>query len=268
MRAASVEEELDLAKMVLGETNEDEEAEPSFATPVASRLQATGFANRAGEEGKGGAKWPLVNCSTCEAEAKWSKTISKKIYENEEDENSAFIWHYTCVECVMKLHKCEIGEAWGIIFSDSRALNYRRDRSAKFQKRQEQVEDFWEAVGVKRTRRELYNLSREFMCDVFEGMAEMLLLKAAQMEAIHKESAVTAAEMDELKKCTDPARIKELVDNIEAKAKDIQQLSFAGSKDHLRASAYADVFAESQAGSFSYYFICQGGSVCTRICYI
>ena len=79
------------------------------------------------------------------------------------------------------------------------------------------------------------------MKELFSDLSEFILLKARQMKAIALEDEECKRLVEELRKTTDPARVKILVDEIDKHMEsEIQQLSFGGREEMLYAAAYTD----------------------------
>ena len=123
----------------------------------------------------------------------------------------------------------------------------------------EVTQEYVKVLGGEMKSRDVRHLNMSFLKQVFFGLAEMIVLKAKQMRGIAVANKEAEKYFEELRTCVDPARIKVLVDIIELTVlKDIPQLSFGGSQEHLNASAYDDEVHSYVGGHFRYFFVCLG----------
>jgi hypothetical protein len=222
------------------------------------------------------AMWPRVCCSTkgCIHIDKWNRIISTKVRVHTQetilDEPDVVRFTYKCVRCVMRDEKVEEAAAFIFIYEHSGTWEYKKRRVERFEEKMVLTVKYLEALdgngeqsdeGQDRNRgRHVYQLNLSFCKKVSSGVSEFIVLKAKQMRAISMANQEAQIYFEELKTCSDPARVKELMDIIEKTVIiDIPQLSFGGSNEHLNASAYDDEFSSFKGGYFRYYFLCPGG---------
>jgi hypothetical protein len=218
--------------------------------------------------------WPFVFCSTvgCAHIDKWNRMISIKvmlhIQETFSDSPDQHRWKYKCVLCVMREEKMTDGEAKTFIYEKSGAFEYKKRRVERFETQMKETMDYMtvlhggddENPATTPSRHCAYQLSRQFLQAVFFELSEFIVLKAKQMDMIGKSTKEAKKYFDELKTCSDPFRVKELMTIIEKTViTDIPQLSFGGSQAHLNASAYDDQFASFRGGHFRFFFVCLAG---------
>ena len=136
--------------------------------------------------------------------------------------------------------------------------NDKLDEAARFAEAKRSIQETFDAFGVKKKGREVYKLTRSFMMSLFSGIASFIVLKSRQMAAIAKECAEAQVMIEELKHCTDPARINALLVMIEKVTDDdqIPNLAFGGSQAHNLAASYTDEWVSTLNGHFRHYYIC------------
>ena len=210
--------------------------------------------------------WPQVSCSQpgCQFQDRWNRMRSKKAWKAFQqqigDPQDEFEWVYTCKRCV----GAELGtlieeEAMAAIAEGNGTWQHKKARCDRFRRSQDVLKETYEMLGVHKTKRELHQISRSFMTQLFEELSEMLVLKARQLQLIEVMTTEHQAYITELRDCRDPVRVKELVDLIELHCqRDIPQLSFQGRGDMLYASAYSDQMTACKGGHFRYFFVCIG----------
>ena len=120
----------------------------------------------------------------------------------------------------------------------------------------------FEAVGIIKSKRAVYQFTRSFMMDLFSGIASYIVLKSRQMAAIANDCAEAQTMIEEFKGCTDPAQITALlllIDEVRRNDR-IPNLAFEGSKAHNLAASFTDEWVKTPNGHFRHYYICMAGS--------
>ena len=212
------------------------------------------------------AVWPQVSCSTegCDFQDRWNRMRSKKVWQHFQESVDQplddWSWHYTCKRCIGK----ELGleheeEAMAAIAEANGTWQHKKARCERFTRSQAEIKESFAMLGVVKSKREIHQISRSFMCELFAELSEFMVLKIRQLELVNIKNQEHQKYIDELKDCREPARVKELVELIEANCqKDIPQLSFQGRPEMLYASAYADQMTACKGGHYRYYFVCIG----------
>ena len=205
-------------------------------------------------------------CSHCKTRNKWSKMESWKKWLTEDEDNDVedrvFVWQYRCKDCVKRQENIATDhEAMGFIFQRNGYSNEKMIRAEKFSHARANVLESFSFFGIEKKGRTLYALSRSFMVELFGGLSEFILLKSRQMEIVAEEVEACKAKIEELNACTDPERIKILIEEIEKQVADdrIKQLSFDGRPEMVYAAAYTDEWEKIGNGHFRHYFICLAG---------
>ena len=232
------------------------------------------IANNKGASDSSGPRWPQVRCSepNCTFEDRWNRMKSRKVWINVQDMASddpdSWFWHYVCKKCVgEQLGLLHEEEAMAAIAEANGTWQHKKQRCERFTKSQAEIKESFAMLGVSKSKREIHQISRSFMCELFAELSEFMVLKIRQLELQHIKNAEHQKYIDELKDCREPVRVKELVELIEANCqKDIPQLSFQGRPEMLYASAYADQMTACKGGHYRYYFVCIGKDGSQKYC--
>jgi hypothetical protein len=179
-------------------------------------------------------------CTFCGDMYLWRKMWSQKVHDDTQPD--VWGWRYKCMPCV-KRDECfsTDQEAWSWIYEMNGTANAKRIQVEKFKHAISNVKETFDCIGVHKGKREIYQLSRAFMMNLFSDLAECILLKARQMKAMELEDEECKRMVEELRKTKDPARVKILVDEIDKHmGTEIPQLSFGGREEMLYAAAYTD----------------------------
>jgi hypothetical protein len=158
-------------------------------------------------------------------------------------------------------------EAYAHILESSGMADKKRRKVERFEAARAQMKETFETVGVKKSSRELYKLSRESLMTVFEDMMSLISLKVASLKMLSSRVQATAEMREELRVCKDIGRIQQLVEAIaKENEKEHELLGFkdqaTGSTrwDAWMASTYHDEYTRNQrGGSLKYWFVCMSG---------
>jgi hypothetical protein len=189
----------------------------------------------------------------------WKEWLCEELGDWEE---KGFVWRYRCKDCVKQQENIATDhEAMGFIFQRNGYNSEKMRKAEKFSKARSEVQETFRLLGIEKKGRALYSLSRTFMVDMFAGLSEFIVLKSRQMQMVAEEVEACKASIEELKACTDPERVKILIEDIEKQVADnrIKQLSFHGRREMVYAAAYTDEWEKTPNSHFRHYFICLAG---------
>jgi hypothetical protein len=218
--------------------------------------------------------WPNVRCNTrgCTSIERWSRMLSKKEFFNngtedsDGEENETYQWVYMCHICVARRMEFEGTpeeiEAKSRSFIGERAGNIERKRArvAAFSKAKSDVKEYFAAMGVTVEGRKLWQVSRSFFVDIFEGLSDMIALKARHMKALESSVEEHSKMVLQLKSEKEPANIRILVDRIEelSVARDLAAYKDRSEADQwamITASSYADELCSMGNGGYFRYLL-------------
>ena len=188
-------------------------------------------------DGVDGRKKP---CTFCGDMYLWRKMWSQKVHVDTQPDT--WDWKYKCMPCVKKDEGFSTdAEAWSWIYEMNGTASAKRRQVDKFKEAIANVKETFDCIGVQKGKREIYQLSRSFMKELFSDLAEFILLKARQMKAMALEDEACKRLVEELRATKDPVRVKILIDEIDKHmGSEIPQLSFGGREEMLYAAAYTD----------------------------
>ncbi len=83
-----------------------------------------------------------------------------------DDEAASYTWLCKCVECVMKENDQSLQEAMTLIYEQSGSHRHRLPRAQKHRTSMTEFKMVFEAMGVSRSKRQLYQLCRESVEDL------------------------------------------------------------------------------------------------------
>ena len=208
-------------------------------------------------------------CTRCGVLWRWSKMHSWKQWSEEEDDwgDSEFTWQYRCAPCVKEVEGFEsIQEAWDWIFANNGTAAKKKAKVDAFVKARTEMKESYDTMGVSKTKRELTQLTRVSLTQIFEGISDLIALKVASLESLKTTMERCSALREELKTCKDVHRIAAIVQIISTEnEKDHQMLAFkdqnTGKTDWRKwmASTYHDEYVSTRFGYFRYWYICMAG---------
>ena len=121
---------------------------------------------------------PRPPSSVCATAWPWGKMESQKI-EHGDGEDRSFAWRYRCMPCVKREQNFQTdGQAWAYVYETQGKSNEQIIQAAKFEEAKRCIKATFEAVGIIKSKRAVYQLTRSFMMDLFSGIASYIVLKS------------------------------------------------------------------------------------------
>ena len=118
-------------------------------------------------------------------------------------------------------------QAWAYIMEVSGTATRKQAKVAKFEKARMEMQKTFSAMGVAKTGRALYQLTRKSITAVFENILDLIKLKVRSLEILASTLEAHKALREELARTTDIVRIKEIVELIaEENGKNHAMLAF------------------------------------------
>ena len=196
-------------------------------------------------------------CKICGDRYKWAKMLKEQWWEEEEDDwgERKCVVTYTCRKCVQKAQGFHTEkEAWDYILKSNGVAEKKRRKVEAFQDARKTAKQSFSALAVEMSSRDLYQVTRKSMLEVFDGIMDLIALKVKSMQALSVRVHANDALRKELKDCKDVQRIAELVELIsDENAKYHEMMAFKAEKGtdwkKWQASTFHDEYVSSQASS-------------------
>ena len=125
----------------------------------------------------GGGSLGKQPCNICGTLWRWSKMHSLQLWEEAEDNwgDSAYNWHYRCANCVKEVEGLEtLQQAWDWIFEHNGTAAKKKAKLEAYVKAKEEMKETFDALGVSKTKREITQVTRVSMCQIFELISDLL----------------------------------------------------------------------------------------------
>ena len=157
--------------------------------------------------------------------------MESQTIEHGDGEDKSHTWRYRCMPCVKReLNFQTDALAWAYIYETQGKSSEKIRQAAKFADAKRCIKASYEAVGIIKGNRAVYQFTRCFMTELFSGIASFIVFKSRQM--------------------IDDLRSKDSIPN----------LAFEGSKEHNLAASFTDEWVKTSNGHFRHYYICMAGS--------
>ena len=209
------------------------------------------------------AEWPLVKCTHCPTVAKWKKMRSVKVWEfwqeTLKDKEDAWVWVYTCVECVAKELKCTNQQAIAHIAGDLATPKWARERNMKFKAAYQDRRTQFPGMSHRGVR----NLARDDLAQVLAPLAEFVARKLVQLKARQQGIEEYDQLLVELRNVKDKDMELAIIGELERWDQELEKLTtpiaFEGKEDAvemMNVAQYHDEWVNTKSGALRAWYVC------------
>jgi hypothetical protein len=214
-------------------------------------------------------QWPMVECSVCLAVGHWRGMKAEKVWvrfqEKRDDPEDEFSWKRTCIACVALAEGVGIEQVKEKLFAAP--IAHKKARAAQLAEAKERHrEEFtvFAAGDGRRSKRELRELLKSTMDELFSPLAKYILRKQAVLEAKHRDVLRHNELTAQLAKCENWEDEKAVLAELESLEIDDGYLAFQGPSqhEHIFAASYSDMWTQifnkdgALVGGISSWYVC------------
>ena len=214
-----------------------------------------------------------VPCNFCTSGKLWryDKMWCEKVWKvdegfDQEGDATDFDWVRKCIECVMQECGCTMAEAFNKIYEHNGTLKKRLQKTEELQSALRKFKETFAAMRISKTKRQLYELTRGDVGDIFETLLPFIAEKRDALMNMQKSLGRQKELHTQLTRERDPVKVANILAEIQKihtavpeiiAFKDAETGEVNWSK--WMASTYHDelVGGGRHGGSFRYWFICQ-----------
>jgi hypothetical protein len=155
-------------------------------------------------------------------------------------------------------------QAMDFIYRKNGTFQARVDKTKGLRDSLEGMKEYFKTLGVEKTKRQIFQLSRNKVDAILEGILPFVAMKRALLVQLSHDVKAQSDLHAELKTCVDPVRIAEIMKKVDDFNNDTDK-EYMAFKDPVTkqvdwqkwtASTYHDEIQSNHNGSFRYWFIC------------